>query len=199
MPGLDALRDLDSLNTAMPPATDPYKTLGLSRSASDSEIRKAYRRLVQQHHPDHNHGDPDAARRFEEVQAAYTRIRELRIHAGSAPPRSQAPGDDRLADRLADMERQVKQAAAARAQALKDAREAAAEALGRRATDEELGYVKTDDSIGKILSDARDELLGRIEEIRKAPETKRTAERAADLFEDLGAMLRGERRHPPGD
>jgi hypothetical protein len=95
------------------------------------------------------------------------------------------------------MERKIKQAAAAREQALKDAREAAAEALGRRATDEELGYIKTDDSLGKILADARDEFLGRIDEIRKAPETKRTTERAADLFDELGAMLRGERRRPP--
>lgn len=177
------------------PATDPYKTLGVDSSASDAEVRKAYRRLVQQHHPDHNRGDPDAARRFEDVQAAYTRIRELRIRGGH---RVETPEvDSSLADRLADMERRVKQAAAAREQALKDAREAAADALGRRATDEELGYVTTDDSIGKILADARDEFLGRIDEIRKAPETKRTTERAADLFEDLGAMLRGERRRPP--
>jgi hypothetical protein len=102
-----------------------------------------------------------------------------------------------LADRLADMERRIKQAAAAREQALKDARAAAEEALGRRASDEELGYIKTDDSLGKILSDAREDFLGRIDEIRKAPETKRTAERAANLFDDIGAMLRGERRHPP--
>ena len=182
------------------PASDPYKTLGVSRGASDEEVRKAYRRLVQQHHPDHNAGSQDAARRFEEVQAAYTRIRELRIsHAQrvQTPPRTEAPGDERLKDRLADMERQVKEAAAARAQAMRDAREAAAEALGRRPSDEELGYVKTDDSFGKIVADARDELLGRIDEIRKAPETKRTAERAADLLDELGAMLRGERRRPP--
>ncbi len=177
---------------------DPYKTLGVSRSASDAEVRKAYRRLVQQHHPDHNAGSPDAARRFEEVQAAYTRIRELRIHqTQTRPPRPEPPGDERLKSRLEDMERQVKAAAAARAQAMKEAREAAAEALGRRATDEELGYVRTDDSFGKILADARDEFLGRIEEIKQAPETKRTAARAADLFDELGAMLRGERRRPP--
>jgi curved DNA-binding protein CbpA len=175
---------------------DPYKTLGVSRNASDQEVRKAYRRLVQQHHPDHNGGSQESARRFEEVQAAYTRIREERIHAGhgASPPPT---GDESLADRLADMEQQVKRAAAARAQALKDAREAAAEALGRRATDEELGYVTTDDNFGKILADARDEFLGRIDDIRKAPETKRTAQRAADLFDELGAMLRGERRSPP--
>src|SRR5947209_7925753 len=80
------------------PASDPYKTLGVSRGASDEEVRKAYRRLVQQHHPDHNAGSQDAARRFEEVQAAYTRIRELRIsHAQrvQTPPRTEAPGDER--------------------------------------------------------------------------------------------------------
>jgi hypothetical protein len=189
----------------VPGQTDPYKTLGVTRTASDAEVRKAYRRLVQQHHPDHNHGDPGAARRFEAVQAAYTQIREQRIHASHTTAShtsanshtTEPPPDSPLADRLADMERKIKQAAAAREQALKDAREAAAEALGRRATDEELGYIKTDDSLGKILADARDEFLGRIDEIRKAPETKRTTERAADLFDELGAMLRGERRRPP--
>ena len=38
--------------------TDPYKVLGISHSASDAEIRAAYRRQVQLHHPDHNGGSP---------------------------------------------------------------------------------------------------------------------------------------------
>lgn len=67
---------------------DPYELLGLSANASDGEVRAAYRRLVQLHHPDHNGGSAESARRFEEVQDAYARIRELRA---MAPPQRQTP------------------------------------------------------------------------------------------------------------
>ena len=50
---------------------DPYKTLGVDRKASDDEIKKAYRKLARQYHPDTNHGDKQAEERFKEVQAAY--------------------------------------------------------------------------------------------------------------------------------
>jgi molecular chaperone DnaJ len=52
--------------------TDPYKTLGVGRKASDEEIKKAYRRLARKHHPDANSGDPKAEERFKEVQEAYS-------------------------------------------------------------------------------------------------------------------------------
>src|ERR687898_2628927 len=50
---------------------DPYKTLGVDRKASDDEIKKAYRKLARQYHPDTNHGDKTAEEHFKEVQAAY--------------------------------------------------------------------------------------------------------------------------------
>jgi molecular chaperone DnaJ len=50
---------------------DPYQVLGVPRSASEGDIRAAFRRLGKEHHPDRNPGDEDALRRFKEINAAY--------------------------------------------------------------------------------------------------------------------------------
>lgn len=50
---------------------DPYQTLGVTREATQDEIRKAYRRLAKQNHPDLNPGDKGAEARFKEIAAAY--------------------------------------------------------------------------------------------------------------------------------
>ena len=55
-------------------ARDPYQVLGVDRSASDAEIKRAFRRLARQHHPDRNPGDSAAEERFKSIQSAYDSI-----------------------------------------------------------------------------------------------------------------------------
>jgi curved DNA-binding protein len=53
------------------PETDYYKTLGVSREASDDEIRKAYKKLARKYHPDVKPGDESAIEKFKQIQEAY--------------------------------------------------------------------------------------------------------------------------------
>lgn len=50
---------------------DFYAVLGVSKTADESEIKKAYRKLARQHHPDQNHGNTKAEEKFKEVGEAY--------------------------------------------------------------------------------------------------------------------------------
>ena len=50
---------------------DHYRTLGVDKKASAEEIKKAYRRLARDYHPDRNPGDEKAEARFKEIQGAY--------------------------------------------------------------------------------------------------------------------------------
>lgn len=52
-------------------AADPYQTLGVARGASEADIKKAYRKLAKELHPDRNAGNAAAAERFSRVTAAY--------------------------------------------------------------------------------------------------------------------------------
>lgn len=63
--------------------TDPYQILGVSRGASDEEIKKAYRILSRKYHPDANIDNPNqlqAEERFKQVQQAYRQIMDEREH-----------------------------------------------------------------------------------------------------------------------
>ena len=51
--------------------SDYYKVLGVAKNASPEEIKKAYRKLARQYHPDRNPGDDKAEERFKEIQQAY--------------------------------------------------------------------------------------------------------------------------------
>lgn len=61
--------------------TDPYQVLGVSRGASDEEIKKAYRQLSRKYHPDANVNNPNkqqAEEKFKEIQQAYQQIMDER-------------------------------------------------------------------------------------------------------------------------
>ena len=181
-------------------STDPYKTLGVSATASDAEIRSAYRRLVKLHHPDHNDGSEESERRFEEVQTAYAQITELRQGGARGQPRQPPPPprrtgapspppphvrlDPEAEARMADLERELREAHEARERARRAAADAARTSY-KRPTDEELGYVTTDDSFSKILSDARSELSERLSGAREHP----VGERVSNLIDELEELI----------
>ena len=55
--------------------SDPYQVLGVSPDASDEEIKQAYRRLAKKYHPDLNPGDEVAAKKMQQINAAYDHIK----------------------------------------------------------------------------------------------------------------------------
>lgn len=65
---------------------DPYSILGVSRDASDEEIKKAYRKLSRKYHPDANINNPNkdqAEEKFKEIQQAYDQIMKEREYSSS--------------------------------------------------------------------------------------------------------------------
>ena len=67
---------------------DPYKVLGVSPNASDEEIKTAYRRLAKQYHPDRNPGDEYAAKKMQQINAAYEQIKNPEKAAQGSRPNS---------------------------------------------------------------------------------------------------------------
>ena len=73
---------------------DYYDVLGINRSASDSDIKSAYRKLAKKYHPDKNAGDNSAAEKFKEIGEAYAvlsdpekrKVYDQFGHAGQVPP-----------------------------------------------------------------------------------------------------------------
>jgi DnaJ-class molecular chaperone len=91
---------------------DPYEVLGVSRNASDAEVKKAFRALAKKHHPDTHGNDPAKVKQFQEISSAYDILgdKEKRaqfdrgeIDAGGQPrgfdPRAQGFGGRRAGGR----------------------------------------------------------------------------------------------------
>jgi len=62
-------------------AKNPYTILGVKKTATDKEIKTAYRRLAKKMHPDVNPGDQKTADKFKEVSAAYTLLSDKKLRA----------------------------------------------------------------------------------------------------------------------
>jgi DnaJ homolog subfamily C member 30 len=156
--------------------SDPYKVLGIPHSATDAEIRAAYRSQVQRHHPDHNGGSPESARKFEEVQEAYALIRKLQRSAGasgatsarrassarrpssagraSPPPPRTGPVDPGLEARLAEMDRELKRQREAKRQAERNAQRIREDALRQaREAARADGDGPSDEDLGYVNTD----------------------------------------------
>lgn len=65
---------------------DPYKILGLTPDATDDEVKQAYRRLAKKYHPDVNPGDPVAAQKMNDINAAYDQIKNPPQNGGYQNP-----------------------------------------------------------------------------------------------------------------
>ena len=59
-------------------ANDPFSVLGVSSSATEDEIKAAYRKLAKKYHPDLNPGDKSAEEKMREVNEAYTRALQIK-------------------------------------------------------------------------------------------------------------------------
>jgi DnaJ-class molecular chaperone len=111
-------------------ARDPYLELGVSRTASAAEIRKAFHKLAKQHHPDANKGDKKSEEKFKQVSAAFDIL-------GDADKRKKFDAGEIDADGRETMRGGFGGAAAARSAAASAAAAAAsraAAARGRRST-----------------------------------------------------------------
>ena len=94
---------------------DYYDVLGVTRDASDEELKKSYRKLAMQHHPDRNPGDKAAEHRFKEIseaydvlkdeqkRAAYDRYGHAAFDGGHGAARGAGPGDFGFAQGFADI------------------------------------------------------------------------------------------------
>ena len=69
--------------------SDPYSILGVPRTATDEEIKSAYRKLAMEHHPDRNPGDASAVEKFQKISAAYDTLKDPQKRAAMDRPQQE--------------------------------------------------------------------------------------------------------------
>src|SRR6201996_1797426 len=78
--------------------SDPYQILGVPKSASEADIKKAFRALAKKHHPDKHQGDAAAQKRFQEISGAYDILgdkdKRAQFDAGAIGPDGNPRGFD---------------------------------------------------------------------------------------------------------
>ena len=150
---------------------DPYEVLGLSRSANAEEVKRAYRKLAREYHPDRNHGDKSAEEKFKDVSDAYAEITSGKARtprpsqsAGTSSPRSDMSDDD-IERRIREME---KDAAKAAAKSAKNAEAARADAIkaARRATGQGDPEQYEEVPIAELWQEAMDTASGALQQAR---------------------------------
>ena len=77
---------------------DPYEILGVPKTASEAEIKKAFRSLAKKHHPDKHAGDAAAKKKFQEISGAYDILgdkqKRAQFDAGAIGPDGNPRGFD---------------------------------------------------------------------------------------------------------
>jgi|GEM_PF-541502 len=164
----------------MPPSSSRthYDLLGVPRNAPVAEIKKRYRELARQHHPDVNPGNADAARRFAEITAAYKTLSD-------ADARAVYDADLMLAERRA-------QAAAARAASAGKPRPAAGTAPGAPPRPAASGTTASpNEQAARLVQQAQAALVRmKFVEARDLAQQSLRIRRSAEGYEVLGDVYR---------
>ena len=176
---------------------DYYRLLGVSREASDDDIKKAYRKLVFQNHPDRNPDSQDAEAKIREINAAYEIVGDAerrrsydRLFWGDEPRTETVDPDvilDEMEKKLFDEGRKELFAIL-----MKDVKRVKAElSIIRERTMTEQGY---DSFLEKVVAARASEIMDNFVTDEMEGRKQRLVEVAAEMMVSQGVTKRGDQR-----